>query len=580
MSDGKIIFDVEADTSKYNSAMNEAARTAEKTQDSINNSGASSSSKWGQVWIGMARQIGASIAQLGQQAISSLGNAIVDFTKMGIEYNAQMETYNAMLTRLLGSEEAAAAALEKMKEDAASSPFDLTSLAQANQMLISTGISADDARATINALGEAVAASGGGNDELVRMASNLQQIQNAGQATAMDIRQFAYAGIDIYGLLSDYTGMAVEDVKDLTVSYDVLSGALQMAAEEGGKYFGATASYADTLNGKMRTLKSTFKSVAGQVTEALSPAFKDVIDMIIEVLDNNDELIDSLAKVFSQIAEAIVHILPPLIDLCMPILQFLIDLISAILPVLISVIDAVIKVIQPIVDAILPVLNSLLSALQPIFEILTPLIQLFGDIFTKVFEIIWAVVGPIIEGIISAITGIITAVKDALEWLGILRSEAEQYAIDQAFAEAGGGHEYIANNLGFGDFGASIYEISMGWLGRKALEDTIIASSNLVRGSNQVKRHKTGLEFVPYDFYPAYLDYGERVLTREENIKFNALGGLNGIERAASPIVSTVSSSQIVINANFTGTIDADGYNIAQIVLRNLDDAAAFTLRG
>lgn len=570
MSDGKIIFDVEADTSKYNSAMNEAARTAEKTQDSINNSGASSSSKWGQVWIGMARQIGASIAQLGQQAISSLGNAIVDFTKMGIEYNAQMETYNAMLTRLLGSEEAAAAALEKMKEDAASSPFDLTSLAQANQMLISTGISADDARATINALGEAVAASGGGNDELVRMASNLQQIQNAGQATAMDIRQFAYAGIDIYGLLSDYTGMAVEDVKDLTVSYDVLSGALQMAAKEGGKYFGAMASYADTLNGKMRTLKSTFKSVAGQVTEALSPAFKDVIDMIIEVLNNNDELIDSLAKVFSQIAEAIVHILPPLIDLCMPILQFLIDLISAILPVLISVIDAVIKVIQPIVDAILPVLNSLLSALQPIFEILTPLIQLFGDIFTKVFEIIWAVVGPIIEGIISAITGIITAVKDALEWLGILRSEAEQDAIDQAFAKAGGVHEYIANNLGFGDFG----------VGRKALEDTIIASSNLVRGSNQVKRHKTGLEFVPYDFYPAYLDYGERVLTREENIKFNALGGLNGIERAASPIVSTVSSSQIVINANFTGTIDADGYNIAQIVLRNLDDAAAFTLRG
>lgn len=537
MSDGKIIFDVEADTSKYNSAMNEAARTAEKTQDSIKNSGASSSSKWGQVWIGMARQIGASIAQLGQQAISSLGNAIVDFTKMGIEYNAQMETYNAMLTRLLGSEEAAAAALEKMKEDAASSPFDLTSLAQANQMLISTGISADDARATINALGEAVAASGGGNDELVRMASNLQQIQNAGQATAMDIRQFAYAGIDIYGLLSDYTGMAVEDVKDLTVSYDVLSGALQMAAEEGGKYFEATASYADTLNGKMRTLKSTFKSVAGQVTEALSPAFKDVIDMIIEVLGNNDELIDSLAKVFSQIAEAIVHILPPLIDLCMPILQFLTDLISAILPVLISVIDAVIKVIQPIVDAILPVLNSLLSALQPIFEILTPLIQLFGDIFAKVFEIIGAVVGPIIEGIISAIKGIITAVKDALKWLGILESE-------QGFAKAG------------------------------------IASSNLVRGSNRVKRHKTGLEFVPYDFYPAYLDYGERVLTREENIKFNALGGLNGIERAASPIVSTVSSSQIVINANFTGTIDADGYNIAQIVLRNLDDAAAFTLRG
>ena len=36
------------------------------------------------------------------------------------------------------------------------------------------------------------------------------------------------------------------------------------------------------------------------------------------------------------------------------------------------------------------------------------------------------------------------------------------------------------------------------------------------------------------DWTPAYLDYGERVLTREENIKFNLLGGLQGMERAMS----------------------------------------------
>ena len=36
------------------------------------------------------------------------------------------------------------------------------------------------------------------------------------------------------------------------------------------------------------------------------------------------------------------------------------------------------------------------------------------------------------------------------------------------------------------------------------------------------------------DWTPAFLDYGERVLTREENFHFNALGGLQGMERMAS----------------------------------------------
>ena len=54
-------------------------------------------------------------------------------------------------------------------------------------------------------------ATGGGNDELTRMASNLQQIKNAGKATAMDIRQFAYAGIDVYGILADYLGKTTEE---------------------------------------------------------------------------------------------------------------------------------------------------------------------------------------------------------------------------------------------------------------------------------------------------------------------------------------------------------------------------------
>lgn len=42
-------------------------------------------------------------------------------------------------------------------------------------------------------------------------------------------------------------------------------------------------------------------------------------------------------------------------------------------------------------------------------------------------------------------------------------------------------------------------------------------------------RFQSGKDFIPSDMYPAYLDYGERVLTRKENEKYSALGGVEGI---------------------------------------------------
>ena len=45
-----------------------------------------------------------------------------------------------------------------------------------------------------------------------------------------------------------------------------------------------------------------------------------------------------------------------------------------------------------------------------------------------------------------------------------------------------------------------------------------------------IPRLKVGMDFVPSDFFPAYLDYGEAVLTREENAKLRSLGGIGGIE--------------------------------------------------
>lgn len=198
---------------------------------------------------------------------TSLGEGIVN---QGVAFNQQMEKYTTGFTNMLGSAEKAQAVLNQIKQDAARTPLNVDSLVQANQLLISAGVSAGEARSTILALGDAVSATGGGSEVLSRMAANLQQIKNVGKAASIDIKQFAMAGIDIYGVLADYTGKSTQEVQSMTITYDLLTAALQKASEEGGRYYNAMETQSQTLSGRIETLKDNWSQLLGTLTKGLT----------------------------------------------------------------------------------------------------------------------------------------------------------------------------------------------------------------------------------------------------------------------------------------------------------------------
>ena len=249
-------------------ALNNASTYMENFGDSTRNTenGLAGSIAKGQI-------LGNVLTTLAGKALS----AAESFVQTGIEYNAQIEKYTTGFTNMLGSAEAANEAMKAIQEDAARTPFDVASLTEANQLLISAGENAGYSRKVIMALGDAVSATGGGNAELSRMAANLQQIANVGKASAIDIKQFAYAGINIYQVLADYTGKSVQDVQSMTVSYDLLSEALIAASEEGGRYYNAMETQSQTMNGRVSTLKDNVSQLAGLMTDDLSSGIGIVI---------------------------------------------------------------------------------------------------------------------------------------------------------------------------------------------------------------------------------------------------------------------------------------------------------------
>jgi tape measure domain-containing protein len=275
------------DTSEYEQGIEQARKETQSAANSLNRSANTA----GSGVSGMASQFAAASAKATVLAnmLTSLGTKAVGlakgFVEMGISYNAQIEKYTTGFTNMLGSAQAAQEAMQAIQEDAARTPFDVASLTQANQLLISAGENAAYSRKVINALGDAVSATGGGNAELSRMAANLQQIANVGKASAIDIKQFAYAGINVYQVLADYTGKSVQEVQNMTISYDLLSQALIAASEEGGRYYNAMDTQSQTMNGRISTLKDNVSQLAGLMTGDLSSGIGVVIghlnDMVV-----------------------------------------------------------------------------------------------------------------------------------------------------------------------------------------------------------------------------------------------------------------------------------------------------------
>lgn len=373
---------------------------------------------------------GVAIGNLMADAIRQVAQTISEVTKMGVEYNAQIETYQTALTTLTGSAEEANKIIEQVKKDAASTPFEVASLVKGNQLLISAGLSAEQARDDILALGNAISATGGGEEELSRMVINLQQIKNVGKASALDIKQFAYAGIDVYGLLADYTGKTREEVTDLEISYEDLTGALKFASKEGGKYFNAMEKQSKTFNGQLSNLKDNFMAFLGEVTIPLFTFLKDeVLPIINGILDGTlgiDDGINKLTETFlngvMSMVNTLVENLPKFLEIGINILLSLIRGITQALP---DLIPMMVKVIMDIVNILLDNIDVIIECgIELLFALIKGMINALPETISRIPQIIKSMVNAFKQGVKdfvnigrNLVSGLWDGIIKAKDWL-------------------------------------------------------------------------------------------------------------------------------------------------------------------
>lgn len=289
---GSVVAHIKADLSNFENGMKQADASISRFK-------------------GGMEAVGNAISTVGKQAAVMTGLVAAGvgvIVKNSIDTAGQLEQTQIAFNTLLKDEQKTSQAIADIKKDAQKSTlFGFNDLAKANQLLISAGANTADARTNINALSDAISATGGGSAELSRLAVNLQQIKALGKASALDIKQFAFAGINIYQLLADSTGKSVEQVREMEVSYEDLTGALQKATKEGGMFAGAAAAQSKSLKGLYEGLKDTINLTLADVAvqTGLFQAVKNGIQFVGEQFDKLVPKAIQFGQFISKVGEAI-----------------------------------------------------------------------------------------------------------------------------------------------------------------------------------------------------------------------------------------------------------------------------------
>lgn len=423
MADGQVKYEVTVDDS-------EVPQQIEKVNETIKSKSQSGSNSMHEIWTGALRKIGEAFVELGQKAVSAIG----DMVKTGIEYSATMEGYQTVFTTMLGSAEKADALTESLKTMAAATPLAMSDLADASKTLLAFGSTADEIPDQLKRLGDVAL---GDAQKLSSMSTAFGRIQSNGKASMEEINMLIDQGFNPLNSICERTGETMSEVRTRVsagkVSFEEISQALQDATNEGGQFYNAMENQSKTFNGQMSTLEDNVKALLGALTNDLFtsisgemlPKVNEAVDTLLEAAEANgiSGALEALGGVISSLVEGIPEKAQQLFDSGMELVhniaegmvQGIPDFLSNALPMILQfseglrenagkLIDEGMNLIVKIAEGIA---NSLPDLIAYVPTIVTNIAGVINDNAPKILATGVQVIWTLIKGLIKAIPDLI-----------------------------------------------------------------------------------------------------------------------------------------------------------------------------
>ncbi len=230
----------------------------------------------------MAKFLGA-MAIRGGAALGAIGVAAAT---MGIKTATQLEQVTVGFTTMLGSAEKARKFLGELQKFAAATPFEFDQLTGAAQRFLAMGFAAKDVIPMLTAVGDAVAAMGGGAESIDAVTRALSQMQAKGKVSGEELMQLTEQGIPALQILADKYGVSTSQMSKMIEKGKVMSDkaipAIIDALEHGTKnvqgFGGMMAKQSETMAGKWSTFMDNLKTGMANLFVSTLPTLKKLLD--------------------------------------------------------------------------------------------------------------------------------------------------------------------------------------------------------------------------------------------------------------------------------------------------------------
>ena len=318
-----------------------------------------------------------------------------------------------------------------------------------------------------------------------------------------------------------------------------------------------------------------------EIVQAVLPVFLEILNLLLPpllqvvqaVLPVAVQFINAILPIVVQIVQAVLPVLLQIINALLPIFQQFCDLI---LPLLLQLFEAVMPILTKLADSLLPLISSLLDALLPI---LSPILELLSTILEPLFSLLEMILPPLCDFISMLIDNLLPPLEAAFSGVAELLSGAFSSAFEtvsgifESLGEIFGGVIDFITGVFSGNWEQAWDGIVSIFKGIFNLIPTIVEGvingaigiiNGIIWGINQLTgtigipeipsipnvelpRLRIGLDYVPYDEFPALLHKGERVLTAGESEEYEEYTARNQTKPSVAGRVDNSDGSVTII---------------------------------
>ena len=253
-------------------------------------------------------RFGRQMANAGETLTQSLTVPLGGLGVAAVKAFGDFERLENGLTAIMGSSEAAGAELERLRKVAEAPGLALPEVVKASASLQSVGFSADNARATIEQFGNAVARSAGNAETFDGVILALSQISAVGQVTQEDLNQIKERIPEFSRVMQQEFGVTTaEAIRELGISSEEFIarsvGALSKLERANGGISNAFANFKDNVTASLAVLG---ESIATNLNlEQVLTNLSNTLARIVNVFKNLSPAMQKTVVIFAAILAGI-----------------------------------------------------------------------------------------------------------------------------------------------------------------------------------------------------------------------------------------------------------------------------------